>query len=142
MNVVLRKMHNYFLEKKRAYTNNMMLKAIEKEKGMQAWQGFQMMYIGKKASPIEAFEDIFMQMNEHNLHSDQVTQDVLILTGRNDHFIPFRAHRMQVEALTHAHSVTAKVFTKETQAHNHCQIGNIGLALDVMVEWIAAKSAR
>jgi len=77
-----------------------------------------------------------MQMNEKNLHSDLVRQDVLILTGRNDHFIPFRMHDMQVKALTNAKSVTARVFTKEEQAQNHCQIGNIGLALDVMVKWL------
>jgi len=81
-----------------------------------------------------------LQLNEENLHSELVKQDVLILTGRNDHFISFKAHAMQVKALTNANSVTAEVFTKETHAHNHCQIGNIGLALDVMVKWIEEKS--
>ena len=99
-----------------------------------------MMYITKKETPVDAFEEVFLQMNNENLHSELVKQDVLILTGRNDHFIPFRAHKMQVDALTNAKSVTAKVFTKETQAHNHCQIGNIGLALDIMVKWIKEKT--
>ncbi len=48
--------------------------------------------------------------------------------------IPFKMHDMQVKALTDAKSVTDKVFTKEEHAQNHCQIGNIGLALDVMVK--------
>ena len=87
-------------------------------------------------SPMEAMK-LFLQLNEKNLHSDLVNQDVLILTGREDHFIPFKMHDMQVKALTNAKSVTARVFTKEEQAQNHCQIGNIGLALDVMVKWIA-----
>ena len=107
---------------------------------MQAWQGAQMMYVAKKEDPMDAFEEVFLKMNEENLHSDLVKQDVLILTGRDDHFIPFRAHKMQVKALTNARSVTAKVFTKETDANNHCQIGNIGLALDIMVKWIEEKS--
>jgi len=140
MNIILRKMHAYFLEKKRNYSNKMMFKAIEKGKGIQAWQGFQMMYITKKETPVDAFEEVFLQMNKENLHSELVKQDVLILTGRNDHFIPFRAHKMQVDALTNAKSITAKVFTKETQAHNHCQVGNIGLALDIMTKWIKEKS--
>ena len=88
----------------------------------------------------KAFEKLFLQMNENNLHSDMVKQDVLILTGRNDHIIPFRAHDMQIKALTNAKSVTGRVFTKEEQAHNHCQIGNTGLALDVMLKWIDEKS--
>ena len=49
-------------------------------------------------------------------------------------------HDMQVKALTNAKSVTDRVFTKETNAHNHCQIGNIGLALDVITKWIEEKS--
>jgi len=89
---------------------------------------------------MEAFEEIIINLNEKNIHSELVKQDVLILTGRNDHFIPFKAHKMQVKALVNAKSVTAKVFTKETNAQNHCQIGNIGLALETMVNWIDRKS--
>ena len=118
----------------------MVVKSIKKGQGMDAWQGAQMMYVAKEEIPTNAFEKLFLQMNEKNLHSDMVKQDVLILTGRNDHFIPFRAHDMQIKALTNAKSVTGRVFNKEEQAHNHCQIGNTGLALDVMVKWIDDKS--
>ncbi len=139
MNVVLQKMHIFFIKYMRNYSNKMILKSIKKEKGIQAWMSAQLMYITKKQMPMDAF-DFWLQLNEKNLHSELVKQDVLILTGRNDHFISFKAHAMQVKALTNANSVTAKVFTKETHAHNHCQIGNIGLALDVMVKWIEEKS--
>jgi hypothetical protein len=54
--------------------------------------------------------------------------------------IPFKMHNMQVKALTNAKSVTARVFTKEEHAQNHCQIGNIGLALDTMGKWIEKKT--
>ena len=97
------------------------------------------MYITNKEVPIEAF-DVLMQFNEENLHSDLVGQDVLILTGREDHLIPFKMHDMQVKALISARSVTGRVFTREENAQNHCQIGNIGLALDVMAKWIIEKS--
>ena len=43
---------------------------------------------------------------------------------------------MQVSALIKAKSVTAKVFTKETHANNHCQIGNAGLIIDSVSTWI------
>jgi len=140
MNVVFQKLHILFIRHLRNLSNKMVLRAIRKGRGMDAWQGAQMMYITKKQVPVDAFEEVFLQMNEKNLHSDLVQQDVLILTGRNDHFIPFRAHDMQVKALTSAKSVTGRVFTKEEQAHNHCQIGNTGLALEVMVKWIEEKS--
>jgi pimeloyl-ACP methyl ester carboxylesterase len=140
MNVVFRGMHIFFIRYLRNLSNKMVLRAIKKGRGMDAWQGAQMMYITMKETPVDAFEEIFLQMNEKNLHSDLVQQDVLILTGRNDHFIPFRAHDMQVKALTNAKSVTGRVFTKEEHAQNHCQIGNLGLALEVMVKWIGEKS--
>jgi hypothetical protein len=65
-----------------------------------------------------------------------IKQDVLILTGKEDHLVPFKMHRMQVNALTNAESVTARVFTEEENAQNHCQVGNIGLKLDVARKWI------
>lgn len=46
---------------------------------------------------------------------------------------------MQVKAFTNAKSVTARVFIKKECAQNHCQIGNIGLALDTIVKWIEEK---
>jgi len=56
--------------------------------------------------------------------------------GKRYLFIPFKMLNMQGKALTNARSVTAGVFTKEENAQNDCQTGNIGLALDVMVKWI------
>jgi pimeloyl-ACP methyl ester carboxylesterase len=138
-NAVIRMMHVFFFKYFRNYTNKLATKSIKKGKGLEAWMTSNLMYITKTETPMDAFE-IWMQLNEKNLHSDLVTQDVLILTGRDDHFIPFKMHDMQVKALTSAQSVTARVFTKETHAHNHCQIGNIGLALDVMTQWIEEKS--
>ena len=138
-NVVVRMLHMFFLKYFRNFTNKMAMKSIEKGKGVEAWMTSNLMYMTKTKTPMDAFE-VWLQLNEKNLHSDLVKQDVLILTGREDHFIPFKVHDMQVKALTNAKSVTGKVFTRETNAHNHCQIGNVGLALDVMTKWIEEKS--
>jgi pimeloyl-ACP methyl ester carboxylesterase len=138
-NIVLRMLHIFFLKYFRNFTNKMAQKSIEKGKGMEAWMTSNLMYMTKTKTPMDAFE-VWLQLNEKNLHSDLVNQDVLILTGREDHLIPFKMHDMQVKALTNAQSVTDKVFTRETHAHNHCQIGNIGLALDVITKWIEEKS--
>ncbi|MFC1948343.1 hypothetical protein ACFLXY_10550 [Chloroflexota bacterium] len=110
-----------------------------KKKLEYSWFVNNLMYLIKKNVPIEAF-DVLMQFNEENLHSDLVKQDVLILTGREDHMVPFKMHDLQVKALTNARLVTSKIFTREDQAHNHCQMGNVRLALDVMSEWIEEKS--
>ncbi|MFC1871888.1 alpha/beta hydrolase family protein, partial [Chloroflexota bacterium] len=138
-NIVGQRLAGLFMRKFRNFVNNQMKKNMKK-KLEYSWFVNNLMYITDKKVPIEAF-DVLMQFNEENLHSDLVRQDVLILTGREDHLVPFKMHNMQVKALTSARSVTSRVFTKEEQAQNHCQMGNIGLALDVMTKWIEQKSS-
>lgn len=137
-NVLARKLLFFFVNNFRDFTDSQIKKQIKKG-GLEAWKHSNMAYITKAKTPIDSTDTIF-QLNEKNLHSELVKQDVLILTGREDHYIPFKMHKKQLDALVNARSVTDRVFTREDQAHNHCQIGNIGLALDVMVKWIEEKS--
>lgn len=101
----------------------------------EKWGVYNMMHITMKDTPLEASK-VMLELNEENLHSDRVKQDVLILTGEEDHFIPLKMHHKQVEALKSAKSITDRIFSRETQGHNHCQIGNFGLALDTMKKWL------
>ena len=137
-NLVAQLLAKLFFIRLRRLTNRLALRKMARDK-MHAWSVSNMMHIADKETPVEAM-DVVLQLNERTLHSELVKQDVLILTGREDHFIPFKMHDMQVKALTNARSVTGRVFTREEQAQNHCQIGNVGLALDAMVKWIAEKS--
>jgi alpha-beta hydrolase superfamily lysophospholipase len=68
--------------------------------------------------------------------SSRITQDVLLMAGAEDHYVPLRQLGAQVETLTNARSVTARVFTRAESAQNHCQIGNLGLALQVILGWL------
>jgi len=138
MNFVFRGLHLWFFKHFRGFMDRMATKKFQRE-GIPAWTVKHLMYITKKKKPMDALE-IYLLMNEENIHSELVKQDVLILSGREDHFIPFKMHRKQLKALTKARSVSGRVFTKEEHAQNHCQTGNIGLALDVMVKWIEEKS--
>ena len=139
MNPIFRKIHLWCMEHCRDFMNRMAIMKFEKREGMASWMVDHLKYITKKNKPLDALE-IYLQMNDQNIHSELVKQDVLILSGSEDHFIPLKMHDLQINALTNARSVTGRVFTKEDQAQNHCQIGNIGLALDVMVKWINEKS--
>ncbi len=65
-----------------------------------------------------------------------ITQDILLLAGQNDHYVPIKQFTDQILTLTNVHSLTARMFTSEETADNHCQIGNLGLAADVMLNWI------
>jgi len=137
-NIVGQYLAGLLMRRFRNFVNNQMKKNMKK-KLEYSWFVNNLMYITNKEVPIEAF-DVLMQFNEENLHSDLIRQDVLILTGREDHLVPFKMHDKQVKALTNAKSVTSRIFLKEEQAQNHCQMGNLGLALDVMREWIEQKS--
>ncbi len=88
-----------------------------------------------RESPYQAAKWV-LEMNEDHLHSERVDQDVLLTVGENDAFQPPELLRLQEDALTHARSVTTRVFTEEEHADQHCQVGNLGLALDVMTNWL------
>ena len=104
----------------------------------EKWSIEHMMYITGQSTPFDAM--VFaLKLNAENLASWRVNQDVLILTGEADHFIPLKLHHLQVAAIVNAKSVTARIFTKKDQAHNHCQVGNTGLALRVMTDWLEEK---
>jgi len=137
-NILARFIMRIFFLYFRDFTTRVTMKKMAKDK-KHKWALGNLMYITQKKTLFEAV-DVAAQLNEHNLHSEMVKQDVLILTGREDHFIPFKMHSMQVKALTHAQSVTARVFSKREQAQNHCQMGNLGLALEVMANWIEKVS--
>jgi hypothetical protein len=44
-----------------------------------------------------------------------------------------------IKALQNAQSVTGIIYNKETQAHNHCQIGNIPLVCNDVLDWLENK---
>jgi hypothetical protein len=73
--------------------------------------------------------------------SGRVTADVLLLAGTQDHFVPLAALWRQGAALTHARSVTTRLFTADEQASNHCQAGNYGLAVRVIDDWLSLSEA-
>jgi hypothetical protein len=68
--------------------------------------------------------------------SESVRQDVLLLAGAHDHYVPLPQLWDQLQALRNARSITARVFTREEQAQAHCQVGNLPLAIDTMSDWI------
>lgn len=129
----------FFRDFLRGFTNKLSRWKIRKG-GMEAWNISHMMYVLGVDEPMAALDFAF-SMNEENLHSDEVRQDVLLLASREDHFIPFGLHNEQLKRLPSARSVADRVFTSEDHAHNHCQIGNMGLALEVIGEWIEEKTA-
>jgi pimeloyl-ACP methyl ester carboxylesterase len=75
-------------------------------------------------------------MNKKDLHSDLITQDVLLLAGAKDTFQPVTLYRKQMKALLNARSITGRVFTELDKAEHHCGVGNLQLALTVIADWM------
>jgi alpha-beta hydrolase superfamily lysophospholipase len=88
--------------------------------------------------------EVFKVWNEY--HTDDVsplvTQDVLLMAGAKDHYVPLHQLGHQLLTLTAARSTSARVFTEDEQAQNHCQIGNTGLAIKVILDWLDAVGGR
>lgn len=74
--------------------------------------------------------------------SPMVTQDVLLMAGSEDHYVPVSQFENQIATLRHARSLTARLFTRDEQAQNHCQVGNYGLALQTILDWVDRFSAN
>ncbi|MBI5843779.1 MAG: alpha/beta fold hydrolase [Deltaproteobacteria bacterium] len=72
--------------------------------------------------------------------SEKVTQDVLLLAGTSDHFIPISLFHKEMRAYKNARSLTGRVFTSAENAADHCQIGNIPLALSLIGAWIIERT--
>lgn len=123
----------FFIKNMRNYTAKSFEKMSRKE-GIQGWQTYQLSHI-TKLSPIEAFE-YSLGMNALNLGCEKITQNVLYLTGEDDHFVPMKMHDWQVQLLKNCKSLTDKVYSKETHAQNHCLIGNVGLMLHDILLWL------
>lgn len=68
--------------------------------------------------------------------SSRVTQDVLLLAGAEDHYVPLDQLWTQARTLTHARSLTARVFTRQEKGQAHCQVGNMPLVVDVICRWL------
>ena len=70
-----------------------------------------------------------------------LTQDVLLMAGAEDHYVPVHQLPDQIATLTNVRSLTARLFTRAEQAQNHCQVGNMGLAFSAVLDWMADRQA-
>ena len=85
-------------------------------------------------TPYDSFQ-VYQQYQTGPI-SSRVTQDVLLMAGAQDHYVPAHQFPDQIATLTDVRSLTARLFTSYEQAQNHCQVGNFGLAFQTVIEWI------
>jgi pimeloyl-ACP methyl ester carboxylesterase len=113
---------------------NVMVRIAAKQSPVLEWGLAQGMYVTGTSSPYE-----YLQAIKRFRTADvslQVKQDVLLLAGSQDHYVPTEHFHQQIKTLTNARSITARLFTNNESAQNHCQVGNYGLAFRTMVDWL------
>ena len=102
------------------------------------WGIQQGMHVTASETPFEFFTKL-KAYNGYDI-SGKVAQDVLVMAGAEDHFVPLQQFFRQLKLLTMARSVTGQIFTAKDQAQSHCQIGNLALSALQMMAWIEAHS--
>ena len=73
--------------------------------------------------------------------ADRIKNDVLILAGTEDHFVPIEQVAQFEKALTAARSVTTKIYDRASGGAEHCQFGAQTLWHADFFDWISAKFA-
>jgi pimeloyl-ACP methyl ester carboxylesterase len=117
---------------------NTILKKLSKKSLMLEWGFNQGMHVSGSKTPYE----FLRKMLAYNTSavSSLIEQDVLLMAGQEDHYIPLHQFFDQGKALTNVRSLTSRLFTRKESAQNHCQLGNVGLSIEVIVNWVEQVS--
>ena len=113
---------------------NGVYKKMMKQNELVRWNLLHGMYAYGAESPM----DYIAKIRKFTLHgiADRITQDVLVLGAREDHFINPRLFHEEYDLLKNARSLTLRLFSDEDDAGSHCNAGNTKLVLDAMISWL------
>jgi pimeloyl-ACP methyl ester carboxylesterase len=114
--------------------------AAAPKRPVMEWGLAQALHVFGCAHPAEAFRAASHYVTKDISH--RLEQDVLLLAGAEDHYVPLHQLGDQAASLTSARSVTTRIFTRRDHAHAHCQVGNFPLAVQVMSSWFDTVSKR
>ncbi len=112
-------------------------KKMMKQDELVRWNLLHGMYAYDAKTPME----YIARIRKFTLHgiADKITQDVLVLGAREDHFINPRLFHEEFDLLTNARSLTLRLFSEKDNAGGHCNVGNSKLVLDAMLSWLNGR---
>jgi pimeloyl-ACP methyl ester carboxylesterase len=113
---------------------NSLIRTLSKKSLMLEWGVAQGMHVMGTKTPYEFLHKCTV-FNTSEV-SPLVEQDVLLMGGQEDHYIPLHQFFDQGRMLTNVRSLTSRLFTRKETAQNHCQLGNVGLSVKVIVNWV------
>jgi alpha-beta hydrolase superfamily lysophospholipase len=109
-------------------------RAVARRRPVVEWGLAQATHVLGCATPFDVFK-VAASFRTADI-SEHVAQDVLLLAGADDHYVSLAQLWVQAALLTAARSVSCRVFSRADDAQAHCQIGNLPLAISVMVDWL------
>jgi hypothetical protein len=124
-------MHN---NKVNAALFNALIRKLSKKSLMLEWGVAQGMHVMGTKTPYEFLRKCTTFSTSGV--SPLVEQDVLLMGGQEDHYIPLHQFFDQGSMLINVRSLTSRLFTRKETAQNHCQLGNVGLSVKVIVNWV------
>ncbi len=128
------------IRKGRKMMINIMAAVVRRLDDMVDWLITHGMYVTGSETPFDHLQK-FMNYQTKDL-SPLIEQDVLLLAGENDHFVPVEFLELQKAALTSARSVRERMFTAEEGGDQHCQVGRIDLATNEILDWLDSLDKR
>jgi pimeloyl-ACP methyl ester carboxylesterase len=113
---------------------NALIERMQKRSLLLDWVIAHGMYITGAQTPL----DFYRLLSKHTMRgiSRRITQDVLLLAGERDHYIPLDHLQRQRDALVNAHSVRSRLFLASEGGEQHCQVGNHQLAVEEIARWL------
>ena len=93
---------------------------------------------GQFITGTDSIPAMYQSISRHNLTGlyEKIDQDVLLLAGEKDHYIPMCQFVRCKEKIKNAKSMTSRCFTGKEGGEQHCQIGNHSIAVDTILDWI------
>jgi pimeloyl-ACP methyl ester carboxylesterase len=119
---------------------NTLLEQAMKHSLVAQWGIQHGMHVTGTRTPYEFFKQT--QFYRTDDVSPLIEQDVLLMAGAEDHYVPLHQFYDQIRSLSQVRSLTARLFSRQEQAQNHVQVGNIGLSLRVITDWIESVQSK
>ena len=97
---------------------------------------------GQFITGTDSIPAMYRSISRHNLKGlyEKIDQDVLLLAGEKDHYIPKYQFERCKDRIINAKSMTSRWFTRKEGGEQHCQIGNHIIAVDTILDWIERVS--
>ena len=113
---------------------NALCSRIGKKSVIADWMLAQGMYITGSSTPYE----MYLKLKKHNLRDQlqNIKQDVLLLAGEKDHYVPRDQFERCKSGIHNARSLTTRMFLESEGGHQHCQIGNHTIATTYIMNWM------